>query len=121
VVHVVHAQEGVTGGDGGIDGEAAEAAKAVVRDHLTKLAGSHVQAEGQVILHATDHGTAGKLIAEYANEIGATTIVVGAANHRGMSALMDSSASAELRRHAKGRVLVVDPDAPAANAATFAN
>jgi len=121
VVHVVHVQEGVTAGESGTDGEAVEAAKAVVRDHLTRLAGSHVQAEGQVLLHATDHGTAGKLIAEYANEIGATTIVVGAATHHGMSALMDASASAELRRHAKGRVLVIDPDAPAANAATFAN
>ena len=120
VVHVVHAQEGVTAGDSGTDGEAVEAAKAVVRDHLTSLAGSHVQAEGQVLLHATDHGTAGKLLAEYANEIGATTIIVGASTHRGVSALMDASVSAELRRHAKGRVLVIDPDAPTANAATFA-
>jgi len=29
---------------------------------------------------------------------------------RGLSALMDESASAELRRHAKARVLVIDPD-----------
>jgi ACDE family multidrug resistance protein len=121
VVHVVHAQEGVTAGEGGTDGEAVEAAKAIVRDHLTKLAESHVQAEGQVLLHSTDHGTAGKQIAEYANEVGATTIIVGASTHRGVSALMDASASAELRRHAKGRVLVIDPDAPTANAATFAN
>jgi ACDE family multidrug resistance protein len=119
VVHVVHAQEGVTAGDSGTDGEAVEAAKAVVRDHLTRLAGSHVQAEGQVLLHATGHGTAGKLIAEYANEIGATTIIVGAATHHGMSALMDASASAELRRHANARVLVIDPEAPATNAAAF--
>jgi MFS transporter, ACDE family, multidrug resistance protein len=120
VVHVVHAQEGVTAGDGGTDGEAVEAAKAVVRDHLAWLAASHVRAEGQVLLHATDHGTVGRLVAEYANEVGATTIIVGAATHRGLSALMDASASGELRRHAKGRVLVIDPDAPSANAATFA-
>lgn len=120
VVHVVHAQEGVTAGDGGTDGEAVEAAKAVVRDHLARLAASHVRAEGQVLLHATDHGTAGRLVAEYANEVGATTIIVGAATHQGLSALMDASASAELRRHAKGRILVIDPDAPSANAATFA-
>jgi hypothetical protein len=49
------------------------------------------------------------------------TIIVGAASHRGVSALMDASASAELRRHAKGHVLVIDPDAPTANAATYAN
>jgi nucleotide-binding universal stress UspA family protein len=110
-VHVVHAQEGVTVGDGGADGETLAAAEAVVRDHLDRLAASHIPAAGQVLLHATDHGTAGKLIAEYANEVGATTIIVGAATHHGLAALMDESASAELRRHAKGRVLVVDPGA----------
>ena len=111
LVHVVHAQEGVTAGDGGTGGEELDAAKAVVRDHLDRLAASHVPAEGQVLLHATDHGVAGKLVADYANEVGATTIIVGAATHHGLAALMDESASAELRRHAKGRVLVVDPDA----------
>jgi len=116
-VHVVHAQEGMTGGDGGTDAEALEEARAVVRDHLDRLAADRIPAEGQVLLHATDHGTAGRLVAEYANEVGATTIVVGVATHPGLAALMDESASAELRRHANGRVLVVDPGAPAANAA----
>jgi ACDE family multidrug resistance protein len=110
MVHVVHAQEGVTAGDGGADGETLAAAEAVVRDHLGRLAKGDIPAEGQVLLHATDHGTAGKLVAEYANEVGATTIIVGAASHHGLSALMDSSASAELRRHAKGRILVVNPE-----------
>jgi MFS family permease len=120
VVHVVHAQEDVIAGDGGTDGEALDAAKAVVRDHLDRLAASRVPAEGQVLLHATDHGAAGKLLAEYANEVGATTIIVGAPSHRGLSALMDESASAELRRHAMGKVLVVDPGTSAANAAVTA-
>ena len=111
---MVHAQEGVVAGDGGTDGETLDAATAVVRDHLDRLAASHVPAEGQVLLHATDHGTVGKLVAEYANDVGATTILVGAATHDGLSALMDESASAELRRHTKARVLVIDPDAPAA-------
>ncbi|HEY3880086.1 MAG TPA: universal stress protein, partial [Trebonia sp.] len=86
----------------------------VVRDHLDRLAASGVPAEGHVLLHAADHGTAGRLIAEYANEAGATTILIGAPTNHGLSALMDESASAELRRHAKAKVLVIDPDAPAA-------
>jgi nucleotide-binding universal stress UspA family protein len=114
VIHLVHAQESPVAGDGGIDGEALEAARAVVRDHLDRLAASGVPAEGHVLLHAADHGTAGRLIAEYANEAGATTILIGAPTNLGLSALMDESASAELRRHAKAKVLVIGPDAPAA-------
>jgi MFS family permease len=113
VVHVVHAQEGVTAGETGTDAEPLDVARAVVRDHLDRLAASQVRAEGQVLLHATDHGTAGRMVAEYANEVGATTIVVGAPSHTGIPALMDESASVELRRHAKGKILVIDPDAPA--------
>ena len=108
VVHVVHAQEGVTGADGGTDGEALAAAEAVVRDHLDRLAARHVPAEGHVLLHGTDHGAAGKLIADYANEAGATTIVVGPATHHGLAALMDESASAELGRHARGEIVVAN-------------
>ncbi len=108
-VYVVHAQEGATAGDGGTDAEALETARAVVRDHLNRLAASSIPAEGHVLLHAAGHGTAGRLVADYANEVGATTIVVGAGTHHGLAALMDESASAELRRHVKGKVLVVDP------------
>ena len=110
VVHVVHAQEGVTGADGGTDGEALAAAKAVVRDHLDRLAARHVPAEGQVLLNGTDHGMAGKMIADYANEVGATTIVVGPATHQGLAALMDESASAELGRHARGEIVVANEE-----------
>jgi K+-sensing histidine kinase KdpD len=71
-----------------------------------------VPAEGQVVLHAADHGGAGRLIAEYATSIRATTIVLGAPTHGGLSALMDASASQELWRHARSNILIINPDAP---------
>jgi MFS family permease len=114
VVHVVHTQEDVTAGDGGADGEDQEAARAVVRNHLDQLAAHHVPAEGQILLHAPDHGTAGRMVAEYANTIGASTIVIGAPTHGGLPALMDGSASRELWRHTRSNVLIVNPDAPGA-------
>ena len=113
VVHVVHTQEEATAGDVAIDGESLDAARAMVRDHLDRLAAHHVPAEGQILLHAADHGAAGRMVAEYADTIGATTIVVGAPSHGGLPALMDGSASRELWRHAHSNVLVVNPDAPA--------
>jgi nucleotide-binding universal stress UspA family protein len=112
VVHVVHTQEEATGGDVAIDGESLEAARAVVRNHLDRLAAHHVPAEGQILLHAADHGAAGRMVAEYANTIGARTIVIGASSHGGLPALMDGSASRELWRHARSNVLIVNPDAP---------
>jgi ACDE family multidrug resistance protein len=114
VVHVVHTQEEATAGDMAIDGESLDAARALVRNHLDRLAAHHVPAEGQILLHAADHGAAGRMVAEYANTIGAGTIVIGAPSHGGLPALMDESASRELWRHTRSNVLVVNPDAPGA-------
>jgi MFS transporter, ACDE family, multidrug resistance protein len=114
VVHLVHTQEDAIAGDAGTDGEDAEAARAVVRNHLDQLAAHHVPAEGQILLHAPDHGTAGRMVAEYAAAIGASTIVIGASTHGGLPALMDGSASHELWRRTRSNVLVVNPDAPGA-------
>jgi nucleotide-binding universal stress UspA family protein len=84
----------------------------MVRDMLDRLAARHVPAEGHILLHAADHGAAGRMVAEYANTVGAATIVVGAPTHGGLPALMDESASRELWRHARSNILVVNPDAP---------
>ena len=113
VVHVVHTQEETTAGDVAIDGESLDAARAVVRNQLDRLAARHVPAEGHLLLHAADHGAAGRMVAEYANTVRASTIVVGASTHGGLPALMDDSATRGLSRLARSNVLVVNPDAPA--------
>ena len=113
VVHVVHTQEEATAGDVAIDGESLEVARAMVRNHLDRLAAHHVPAEGHILLHAADHGAAGRIIVEYASTVKASTIVIGAPTHGGLPAWMDGSASHELARHARSNVLVVNPDAPA--------
>jgi MFS family permease len=112
VVHVVHTREEATAGDVAIDGESLDAARAMVRDHLDRLAARHVPAEGQILLHAADHGAAGRMVAEYANTVGASTIVVGAPTHGGLPALMDGSATRELWRLARSNIVVINPDAP---------
>jgi MFS transporter, ACDE family, multidrug resistance protein len=116
-VYVVHAQEDVTAGETGTDGEDLENARALVRNQLDLLAAHHVPAQGQVLRHAPGHGVAGRMVAEYAASIGASTIVIGAPTHGGLTALMDDSASRELWRHARSNILVVNPDAPGIRAA----
>jgi nucleotide-binding universal stress UspA family protein len=71
-----------------------------------------VPAEGFVLLHAADHGAAGRMLAKYAASVSADTIVIGAPTRGGLAALMDESSSTELLKHARSHVLIVNPDAP---------
>src|SRR5580658_6976439 len=117
-VYVVHAQEeDVTASDTAVDGEDLEDARALVRNQLDLLAAHDVPAQGHVLRHAPGHGMAGRMVAEYAASIGASTIVIGAPSHGGLPALMDDSASRELWRHARSNILIVNPDAPGIRAA----
>jgi MFS transporter, ACDE family, multidrug resistance protein len=111
-VHVVHAREAAIGGDVAVDGEDLNAARALVTRHLEQLAMHRVPAEGRILLHATDHGAAGRMVAEYANAVGAGAIVIGAPTHGGLTALIDESSSRELMRLAHGHVLIINPAAP---------
>jgi len=111
-VYVVHAQEDVTAGETAVDGEDLAAARALVTRQLDLLTAHRVPAQGQILRHAPGHGVAGRMVAEYASTIGASTIVIGAPTHGGLSALMDDSASRELWRHARSNILIVNPDAP---------
>ena len=113
VVHVVHAREAAVGGDVAVDGEDLDDARAVVSRHLDRLAAHRVPAEGQILLHATDHGAAGRMIAEYANGAGASTVVIGAPTHGGLPGLVDGSSSRELLRLTRSDVLIINPAAPA--------
>jgi MFS transporter, ACDE family, multidrug resistance protein len=112
VVHVVHAAEPAIGSDAAVDGEQTQAAGALVARHLQRLTEQQVIAEGQVLLHAGDHGAAGRMVAQYASDVGAATIVIGAPRHGGLAMLMDASTSQALLRAAHTNVVIVNPAAP---------
>lgn len=90
-----------------------EVAGALVAAHLHRLAEHHVAAEGQLLLHAGDHGAAGRMVAQYASDVGAATIVIGAPRHGGLAMLMDASTSQALLRAASTNIVIVNPAAPA--------
>ena len=112
-VHVVHAREAAIGGDVAVDGEDLNDARALVRRYLDQLAAHRVPADGQILLHATDHGAAGRMIAEYGNGVAASTVVIGAPTHGGLSAVVDGSSIRELLRLTRSDVFIVNPAAPA--------
>jgi ACDE family multidrug resistance protein len=111
-VHVVHATEAAVGGDVAVDGEGLDDAIALVHRHLDQLTAHRIPADGQILLHATDHGAAGRMIAEYGNGVGASTVVIGAPSRGGLSAVVDGSSSRELLRLTRSDVFIVNPEAP---------
>ena len=115
-VHVVHAREAAIGGDVAVDGEDLAAARALVRRYLDQLSAHRVPTEGQILLHAGDHGAAGRMLGEYANAVGASTTVIGAPSRGGLPAAIDGSTSRELLRTARSNVLIINPAAPAGRA-----
>jgi nucleotide-binding universal stress UspA family protein len=52
------------------------------------------------------------MIAEYGNGVAATTVVIGAATHGGLAAVIDGSSSRELLRLTRSDVLIVNPAGP---------
>ena len=122
-VHVVHAREAAVGSDVAVDGEDLETARALVRTYLTQLAAHRVPAQAQILLHAADqgaanHDAAGRMVAEYAAAVGASTIVIGAPTRGGLPAAIDGSTSHELLRTATSNILIVNPAAPATDLST---
>ncbi len=116
-VHVLHVQEQVSTTEAAAGGEALAAARELVRTHLKRLAADGVPVVGHVLRNAGDHGAAGRAISEYANEIGARAVVIGAPTHGGLPALMDASASREIWRTVHCDVLIVNPATVLAGAA----
>jgi MFS transporter, ACDE family, multidrug resistance protein len=110
-VDVLHARELAVTPEVAEEAESLQAAEAIVRKHLDQLTASGVPAVGHVLLNAADHGTAGRMVAEHANAVGAGTIVVGAPTHGGLLALADASASRELWKHARTHIVIVNPAA----------
>jgi MFS transporter, ACDE family, multidrug resistance protein len=113
-VDLVHVQEVAVTPEAAADSEDVTAARARVRDHLDTLRERGVPAVGHVLLHASDHGAIGRMLAEHAERAGARTIVIGAPSHGGIQALMDASASRELWRHAHTNIVIINPAAVAA-------
>ena len=111
-VHVVHAREAAVAGDSAVDGEDLATAETLVRSRLDQLAAQQIPAKGRILLHASDHGAAGRMVAEYASAVGAATIVIGVPSHGELSVGLDESLSHELLRAAQSNVLIVNPDSP---------
>lgn len=109
-VHIVHVLESVITPEAALAGEDIDDASEIVRKYLDRFAAQGLPALGHVLRGATDHAETGRIIANYANDIAAQTIVIGAPTHGGLPALMDASASTELWRNAHSDIVIVNPE-----------
>ena len=106
-VDVLHVHEIEIVGDAAIDRESFEQARAFVNDRLADLRAGGVVATGHVLRSVADHGNIGRLIAEYADRVGASLIVIGEPTNGAFARLLDGSSSQQLLADAPCDVLVV--------------
>jgi MFS transporter, ACDE family, multidrug resistance protein len=109
-VELVHVYEIDVVGDDAVEAESLGAARTVVRARLAELEAAGVPATGRVLRAVADHGATGRLLARYANQVGAQLVVAGAGTSGPLARLLDASSSRELLADAAAPVVVVTSD-----------
>jgi ACDE family multidrug resistance protein len=108
-VEVVHVRETAVVEEVAIDAENAEQAHAAVRAHLDRLRAQGVAATGQLLTSVGDHATAGRILAEHADNVEARAIALGRSSHRPLAQLTEGSFTAAVTRAAHRTVVLLEP------------
>jgi nucleotide-binding universal stress UspA family protein len=106
-VDVLHVQEVDVVDDDAIDRESLDDARAFVDARLHELATAGAVATGHLLRSVADHANIGRLIAGYAERVGARLIVIGEPTTGAFGRLLDHGSSQHLLAEAPCDVLVV--------------
>jgi ACDE family multidrug resistance protein len=109
-VDLVHVHEITIVADDMVDRESLEDAQALVHHRLDQFAAAGVAAVGHLLRAVADHGSAGRLIAEHANAVGAQLLVVGDGTSGALARLLGQASTQQLLADVDSDVLVVEPD-----------
>ena len=109
-LEIVHVRETVVAEELAIDAEDESHAHSAVLAHLDRLAAHGIAATGQVLTSVGDHATAGKVLAEHSDALGARTVAVGRSARGPVAQFADGSFTAALTGAASGPVVLLDPD-----------
>jgi MFS family permease len=109
-LEVVHVRETVVVEELAIEPEEPEAARAAVEAHLERLAGSGIAVSGLILTSVGDHATAGRVLAQHADDLDARAIAVGRSPRGPVAQFTDGSFTTALTHAAAGRVVLVEPD-----------
>ena len=109
-VDLVHVHEiSVVAGEA-VDRESLQDAQALVHHRLDQFAAGGVDAVGHLLRTVADHGSAGRLIAEHANAVGAQLLVIGDGASGALARLLGQASTRQLLADVDSDVLVVEPD-----------
>ncbi|AGL21269.1 MFS transporter [Actinoplanes sp. N902-109] len=94
-----------------VEPEDGEHARAAVREHLGRVAGSGVAVTGLILTSVGDHASAGRVLAQHAEDVRARTVAVGRSPRGPAAQFADGSFTAALTHAAAATVVLVEPDA----------
>jgi MFS family permease len=95
-----------------IEPEDAESARDAVAAHLDRLTSHGIAATGQILTSVGDHASAGRVLAQHADEVQARVVAVGRSPRRALEQFADGSFIAALTHAAAGTVVLVEPEGP---------
>jgi ACDE family multidrug resistance protein len=95
-----------------IDPEDREAAREAVAAHLDRLASHGIAATGQILTSVGDHASAGRALAQHADDVRARAVAVGRSPRGPVAQFADGSFTAALTHAAAGTVMLVEPERP---------
>ncbi|GEB51296.1 MFS transporter [Streptomyces cacaoi] len=111
-LEIVHVHQTAVVDEQAADTESEARARAAVTAHLDRLSARGIPAGGQVLSSVGDHAAAGRVLARYAEEVGATTVAVGRSPHGSLVQFGEGSLTSALTHTAPCTVILLDPDTP---------
>ncbi|WP_067508962.1 MFS transporter [Actinoplanes sp. TFC3] len=93
-----------------IEPEDLEHARVAVRNHLDRLAGHGIAVTGQILTSVGDHASAGRVLAQHAEDVHARIVAVGRSPRGPAAQFADGSFTAALTHAAATTVLFLQPD-----------
>lgn len=108
-VEIVHVVEADVASDDAIERDTPALASERLDRDLECLRATGISAHGHLLRVVGTHGQAGRRAAEFANDAGARTVVIGAPSDGPLAGAFDESFSVELLRHARCAIHVVAP------------
>jgi MFS family permease len=109
-LEVVHVRETAVVEESAIDAEDAWHAHSAVLAHLDRLAAYGIAATGQVLHSVGDHASAGRALAQHAEQLDARTVAVGRSPRGPVAQFADGSFTAALTHAAARTVVLLEPD-----------